>query len=320
MSQERSDQQGTVGVWPSLPLTEWKDTYDTLHMWTQVVGKVALAQAPMINHWWHATLHVTARGISTPPLPHGNMVFQIEFDFIDHRLNIEASDGSRRSIGLHRLSVADFYAEVMDTLSSFGLGVKVWPVPVEVESRIPCNLDREHASYNPEYAHRFWLILLQSDRVFREFRSRFIGKVSPVQFFWGSFDLAVTRFSGRRAPAYSGGAFNVARGVMEEAYSHEVSSLGFWPGGGSIPYPVYYSYASPQPAGFAEARVLPESAFYSKDLGEFILPYDDVRRAGNPEEMLLEFAQTSYDAAADLGRWDRASLERGDVQGGGGGS
>lgn len=310
MSQQESEARGVGGVWPSLSFADWKDTYDTLHMWTQVVGKVALAQAPMINHWWETSLLVTARGMATPPLAHGRRVFQISFDFIDHELRVDVSDGSRRDIKLRPVSVADFYAEAMEALTSLGLGVKVWSVPVEAERPIPFGQDRQHASYDPEYARRFWQIILQSDRVFREFRSRFIGKVSPVQFFWGSFDLAVTRFSGRPAPAYSGGAFNVARRVMEEAYSHEVSSLGFWPGGGAVPYPVFYSYAAPAPADFAEAHVLPTSAFYSKELGEFILPYDYVRTAANPDEMILEFAQTTYEAAADLGSWDRKGLER----------
>jgi hypothetical protein len=315
MSQERSDGQGTTfEAWPPLPLEEWKDTYYTLHMWTQIVGKIALAQAPMINHWWQAMLRVTSRGLTTLPLPHGERTFQIAFDFVHHRLRIESSDGGERSFALASLSVANFYREAMDSLAALGLEVHIWTTPVEVESRTPFEQDRQHASYDPEYARRFWQILVETDRVFREFRSRFVGKVSPVQFFWGSFDLAVTRFSGRRAPAYSGGAFSVGRWVMEEYYSHEQSSLGFWPGGGAVPYPAYYSYVVPQPAGFAEAGVRPAHAFHSKDLGEFILPYDDVRKAANPDDVLLEFAQSTYEAAADLGNWDREGLERGDAR------
>lgn len=311
MGQEQGDGRGAAAqVWPPLPLDEWKDTYATLHMWTQVVGKIALAQAPMMNHWWQVALQVTARGLTTLPLPHGQRVFQISFDFIDHQLRIQDSDGRQRSLALRPLSVADFFRELMDSLRSLGLGVRIWTTPVEVKKRIPFELNRGDASYDPEYAHRVWQILLETDRVFREFRSPFIGKASPVHFFWGGFDLAVTRFSGRKVPHYAGSAPNVARWVMEEAYSHEVSSLGFWPGGGAVPYPVFYSYAAPEPAGFRDAPVLPERACYSKDLGEFILAYDDVRKAENPDAVLLEFARSTYEAAARPGRWNRAALER----------
>lgn len=310
MSLEQGNDERAEKDWPSLPLAEWQDTCDTLHMWTQVVGKIALAHAPWINHWWHAALRVTPRGLATVPLYHGERTFRIAFDLIHHQLLIEASDGQVRSLVLRPMTVADFYRELIDSLTSMGLGVRIWTRPVEVADPIPFEQDHRHASYDPEYAHRFWQILLRSDRVFRDFRSRFVGKVSPVQFFWGSFDLAVTRFSGRRAPAYSGGAFNVARWVMEEAYSRELSSVGFWPGGGAVPYPAYYSYVVPEPPGFAEAQVRPAGAFYSKDLGEFILPYDEVRTAASPDEVLLEFAQSTYEAAADLGRWDREGLER----------
>ena len=301
-------------TWPALPLSNWQDTCDTLHMWTQIVGKVAVAQAPPVNHWWQISLRVTSRGLTTLPLPYGERTFQISFDFLEHRLLAETSDGQTWSLPLRPMSVADFYRELMDGLAAMGLDVRIWTRPVEVADLTPLDEDRKHASYDATSAHRFWQILVETSRVFREFRSRFVGKVSPVQFFWGSFDLAVTRFSGRRAPAYSGGAFNVGRWVMEEAYSHELSSLGFWPGGGAISYPAYYSYASPEPEGFSTAQVRPESAFYSKDLGEFILPYDEVRQASDPDRVLLEFAQSSYEAAADFGRWDRASLERGYAQ------
>ncbi|MHB1005896.1 MAG: DUF5996 family protein [Chloroflexota bacterium] len=301
--------------WPSLPLAEWQDTYDTLHLWSQIVGKIALVQAPLINHWWHTTLRVTTRGLTTLPLPYGERVFQISFDFVDHQLRIEDGAGEKRVLALGPISVADFYDHLMGALASLGLGVRIWTTPVEVESLTPFPRDRQHASYDPEYANRFWRILVQTDRVFRQFRSRFIGKVSPVHFFWGSFDLAVTRFSGRRAPAYSGGAFHVGRWVMEEAYSHEQSSLGFWPGGGAVPYPAFYSYVVPQPVGFTDARVRPEGAYFNKDLGEFILPYDRARVLRDPAETLLAFAQSTYAAAADLGDWPRADLECADGAG-----
>lgn len=311
MAQERRDTAPAApNAWPALPLEGWKDSCDTLHLWTQVVGKIALAGAPRVNHWWQASLRVTARGLETLPLPHGDRTFQLAFDFVAHQLRIRCSDGGGGSVPLRPRSVAGFYGDVMDTLASMGLGVRIWTRPVEVADPIPFERDHQHASYDPEYAQRFWQILLQTDRVFGEFRSRFVGKSSPVQFFWGGFDLALTRFSGRGAPEYSGGALNVGRWVMEEAYSHELSSLGFWPGGGAVPYPVFYSYASPEPAGFAQAQVGPEGAFYNKELGEFILPYDEVRQAENPDEALLRFAESSYAAAAELGNWDRAALER----------
>ena len=302
-----SDQAGS---WPSLPLAEWQDTCQTLHLWTQIVGKVALVQSPLINHWWQIALRVTARGLTTMPLPHDKRTFQLRFDFVDHTLRLQESGGQAQDFPLAGLSVAGFYQKLMSSLTSLGLETRIWTTPVEVETRIPFEQDRQHAAYDPEYAQRFWRILVESDRVFRQFQSRFLGKVSPVQFFWGSFDLAVTRFSGRRAPAYTGGAYNVSRAVMEEAYSHEVSSLGFWPGGGAIAYPAYYSYAVPTPAGFAEAAVAPAGAYFDQGLGEFILPYDVVRTAEDPDAALLAFAQSTYEAAADLGHWDRAELER----------
>lgn len=314
MESMQSGSKGTVtSAWPALPLEEWSDSCDTLHMWTQIVGKIALAQSPLVNHWWQASLRVTPRGLSTLPLPHGQRTFQIAFDFAENQLRIKSSDGTEGSVELAPRTVADFYGEVMRTLESMGLGVRIWTTPVEVADLTPFERDTRHASYDPEYVRRFCQILGQADRVFSEFRSAFVGKVSPVQFFWGGFDLAVTRFSGRRAPEYTGGAFNVARRVMEEAYSHEVSSLGFWPGGGAVSYPAFYSYALPEPAGFAEASVRPSGAFFSKDLGEYLLPYDEVRKAGDPDRALMEFAQSTYEAAANLGRWDRAALERGDV-------
>ena len=296
--------------WPSLPLVEWKDTYATLHRWTQIVGKIRMAQSPWINHSWHVTLYLTARGLTTSPLWHGARTFQIDFDFIDHRLLIQSGEGAVRTIALRPRPVADFYRELFATLRELGLEVKIHPTPNELEDAIPLDTDREHASYDAEYANRFWRVLVQSDRIFTAFRGRFIGKCSPVHFFWGSCDLAVTRFSGRRAPQHPGGVPHLPDDVAREAYSHEVSSCGFWPGGGPVPFPAYYSYAYPTPDGFGVAPVRPSSAFFSRDLGEFVLPYDEVRRAPAPDAVLLEFLQSTYEAAADLGRWDRPALER----------
>jgi hypothetical protein len=285
-------------------------------MWTQIVGKIRLAQAPMINHWWQVPLYVTSRGLTTSPIPYGHRIFQIDFDFIDHQLRITTGDGDTRSIALAPRSVADFYREIMGTLGSLALEVPIWTRPVEVENRIPFEQDHGHASYDPEYAHRHWQILAQTDRVLTEFRSRFLGKVSPVHFFWGGFDMAVTRFSGRKAPKHPSGEFNVADYVVQEAYSHEVSSCGFWPGGGPFPAPAFYAYAYPEHPGFREAPVRPREALYSTDLGEFLLPYDEVRKASNPDAMLLDFLQSSYEAAANLGKWDRTALERPPTAGG----
>lgn len=301
--------RATPEVWPALPLEEWQDTYETLHMWTQIVGKIRLAQEPLINHWWQVTLYVTSRGLTTLPISDGQRIFQIDFDFIDHHLRISSSDGGIRSIPLVPRSVADFYQEVMSALASLGLKVRIWTTPVEVANPIPFERDTYHASYDAEYAQRFWLILAQTNRVFKEFRARFIGKVSPVHFFWGSFDLAVSRFSGRRAPEHASTPL-VADFVVREAYSHEVSSCGFWPGGGPIPSPAFYAYTYPEPAGFRDEPVRPKEAFFSRDFGEFILLYDDVRKAPNPDEMLLDFVQSTYEAAASLAGWDRAALER----------
>ena len=295
--------------WPSLPLEDWKDTYGTLHRWTQIVGKIRLAQSPWINHSWHVTLYVTARGLTTSPIPYGTRTFQLDFDFIDHGLLILTGEGAVRTIALRAHPVADFHAELFATLRELGLEVKIHSAPNELPDAIPLDTDREHGSYDAEYANRFWRVLVQSDRVFKDFRARFIGKCSPVHFFWGSCDLAVTRFSGRRAPAHPGGVPHLPDAVTREAYSHEVSSCGFWPGGGPVPFPAYYSYAYPTPDGFGAARVRPGSAFFSRDLGEFVLPYDEVRQAPSPDEVLLEFLQSTYEAAAELGHWDRAALE-----------
>jgi hypothetical protein len=299
---------GSPEVWPELPLEAWQDTYDTLHMWTQIIGKIRLAQAPMINHWWQVTLSVTCRGLTMAPMPYGTGTFQIDFDFLDHKLLITTSEGAVRSLALAPRSVADFYREVMAALHDLGLDVTIWPVPVEVPDPIPFEQDEQHAAYDPEYVQRFWRILVQADRLFQAFRGRFTGKVSPVQFFWGSFDLAVTRFSGRRAPRHPGSP-SVADYVTQEAYSHEVSSSGFWPGA-FMGVPAFYTYAYPEPPGFKDYPVQPAEAYYSQELREFLLPYDAVRTSASPDDMLLAFLQSTYEAAADLARWDRAALER----------
>jgi len=291
--------------WPALPLNEWRETYATLHMWTQVIGKVRLALSPYVNHWWHSTLYVSARGLSTSAIPYGPGVFEIEFDFRDHALRIATSQGETRTLPLAPRPVSAFYHEVMDALESLGIRIHIWPVPVEVPDPIPFEKDQLHASYNPEYAHRFWRVLMSVDKVFKQFRGGFIGKCSPVHFFWGSFDLAVTRFSGRPAPERPG-----ADAITREAYSHEVISAGFWPGGGAIPDAAFYCYAAPEPPGFRESAVRPETAFYSAEMSEFFLMYDDVRKADAPEARLLEFLETTYQAGAALGNWDRQTLER----------
>jgi len=301
--------------WPSLPLEAWSGTYAAVHLWSQIVGKIRLAQSPWWNHSWHVTLYVTPRGLTTSPIPHGARSFQIDFDFVDHQLTIESSDGRRRAVPLEPQSVAAFYRRLMSELDALDLPVRICAKPNEVAN--PIRFDRDDASreYDPEYANRFWRVLVQADRVFKLFRTRFIGKCSPVHFFWGSPDLAVTRFSGRRAPEHPGGIPNLPDWVTREAYSHEVSSCGFWPGGGVIEYPAFYAYAYPAPAGFEKAPVKPEGAFYSKDLGEFLLPYDCVRESDRPDETLLEFLQSTYEAAANLGRWDRSALERSEPPG-----
>jgi hypothetical protein len=295
--------------WPALPFAEWKDTAITLHMWTQIVGKIRLTLSPWTNHSWHVTLYVTARGLTTSPIPHGLATFEIRFDFIDHQLRILKSDGAGRTIELKPQSVAKFYEAVMKGLRDLGLPVTIHTMPNEIENPVPFEQDEQHHAYDREYANRFWRVLVQSDRVFKEFRSRFCGKCSPVHFFWGSFDLAVTRFSGRPAPPHPGGVPHLPDEITREAYSQEVSSLGFWPGNAAMPTPVFYSYAYPEPAGFSEAKVLPDAAFYEPKLREFILPYEAVRTAKKPDEVLLDFAQSAYDAASQLGKWDRAALE-----------
>jgi len=303
-------QQGmNQDVWPDLPYPAWRETCTTLHRWTQIVGKIRLSQTPWLNHSWHVALYVTARGLTTSPIPFGERAFQIGFDLIDHTLCVETSDGPQWRMPLRAQTVADFHAALMKALVELGIQVHINEVPNEVPDPIRFSEDRVHAAYDPEYAQRFWRVLLQTDRVFKAFRTGFIGKCSPVHFFWGSFDLAVTRFSGRRAPLHPGGVPHLADAVTREAYSHEVSSAGFWPGGGSIDYPAFYSYAYPAPEGFRSARVRPEAAFFSQNLGEFILPYDAVRTAEAPDTTLLAFLQSTYDAAADTGNWDRAALE-----------
>ena len=296
-------------AWPQLPFAEWKETTATLHMWTQIVGKIRLTLSPWTNHSWHVTLYVTSRGLTTSPIPHGLCTFEIVFDFINHQLRIEKSDGALRTIELKAQSVADFYRSLMHALTDLDLSVSINVMPNEVENPIAFDRDDEHRSYNREYAHRFWRVLVQSDRVFKEFRSRFCGKCSPVHFFWGSFDLAVTRFSGRTAPQHPGGIPHLPDKITREAYSQEVSSLGFWPGNGAAPVPIFYSYAYPEPPRFAEAKIQPEAASYYPKMREFVLPYDAVRTADSPDEVLLRFAQSTYDAASKLGKWDRSALE-----------
>jgi hypothetical protein len=292
-------------AWPPLPLSAWSDTYATLHMWTQIVGKVRLALSPHINHWWEVPFYVNARGLTTSPIPYSQGVFEIQFDFIDHRLDVITSLGKTKSLRLEPRTVADFHKEFLSLLQSLDIGVKIWRMPVEIPNPIRFDQDQVHGAYDPEYANAFWRILVTVDATFKEFRSRFLGKVSPVHFFWGSFDLAVTRFSGRRAPERPG-----ADRMTREAYSHEVSSVGFWPGGGDVKGAAFYSYAAPAPDGFGERTARPAAAFYNKELGEFLLMYDDLRSMEAPRDALLDFCQTTYEAAADLGHWDRAALEK----------
>jgi len=297
-------------AWPEIPYDAWSETCKTLHRWTQVVGKVRMECMPWINHSWGVTQYVSARGLTTSPFPYGAESVEIEFDFIDHRLEIRRSDGARRSLSLEPMSVADFYTRCFETLDEMGVDVTIDPKPNEVEDATPFPEDREHAAYDAEGAYRFWRALVQVDRVFTEFRARFIGKCSPVHFFWGSFDLAVTRFSGRTAPPHPGGFPNLPEAIAREAYSHEVSSAGLWPGADVYPEPIFYSYVYPEPDGFGEAPVGPDAAFYSEDLGEWVLPYSAVRESEDPDATLLEFLQASYAAAADLAGWDREGLER----------
>jgi hypothetical protein len=301
--------QMTTNPWPALPLAEWKDTYSTLHMWTQIVGKIRLALTPLVNHWWNVPLYIEPRGLSTSAIPYNDRFFQITFDFISHLLLIETTDGSTKTIALRPRSVAEFYQEMMAALKSLGMPVTIWTTPVEVADRTPFEKDEKHSTYDPEYAQRVWRILAQTSRVMTEFRSRFIGKVSPVHFFWGAFDLAVTRFSGRTAPSHPG-VPNCGLFVMVEAYSHEVSSCGFWPGGGLINEPAFYAYAYPEPQGFKEYPIQPPEAFYHSGISEFLLPYDVVRSAKSPDEVLLSFLQSTYEAEATCAKWDRSALER----------
>jgi len=291
--------------WPELPLAAWQDTYATLHMWTQIVGKVRLALSPRVNHWWEVALYINARGLTTSAIPYGDGIFEIQFDFIEQKLTVQTSWGTSKSLALKPQTVSAFYAEFMAALRSLDIAVKIWPMPCEVPNPVRFDSDTQHASYDPEFARRFWQILILCETVFTEFRSRFIGKDSPVHFFWGSFDLCVTRFSGRRAPERPG-----ADAVTREAYSHEVISAGFWPGGGDIKGPAFYVYAAPEPAGFAEQKVKPAAAYYHPQMKEFLLMYDDVRRAASPRQELLDFLQSTYEAAANLAHWDRKELER----------
>jgi Family of unknown function (DUF5996) len=301
----------TQVVWPKLPLAAWKDTYATLHLWTQIVGKIRLVQTPWLNHSWHVVLYVSARGLTTSPIPYGDSVFQLDFDFLDHVLRVSTSDGGNKEIGLYPRTVADFYADLMRSLFDLSIEIRIHELPNEISNAIRFSEDHVHASYEREFAQRFWRILVQSARVLNQFRTSFIGKCSPVHFFWGSFDLAVTRFSGRREPPFPAGSGvpNLPEPVVLDAYSHEVSSAGFWPGGQGIDYPAFYSYASPAPPGFSSVPIRPVQAFWSRDLSEYILPYDAVRTADDPEQTLMEFLTTTYAAAASTGNWDRAALE-----------
>ena len=299
-----------TGAWPALPLDEWRSTYDTLHLWSQMVGKTRLALAPMQNHWWQVTLYVTSRGLGGPPLPYGNRTLDIDFDFLDHQLVLRTSDGATRSLALAPRSVADFYAEYRGLLRALDVDVRIRPIPMEMETVVPFQEDRTHASYDPDSAQRCWRALAQADRVLRAFRGRFLGKCSPVHFWWGGFDLSCTRFSGRVAPPHPGGIPNLPDRVTREAYSHECISAGWWPGGGALSEAAFYAYSYPEPRGFAESRVRPAKAYYHPELREFILPYDAVRQAPDPDTTLTEFLQSTYAAAADLARWDRAALER----------
>ena len=296
-------------VWPELPYAQWRDTQATLQLWTQIVGKIRLTQTPWLNHSWHVTLYVTSRGLTTSPIPHGERSFEIEFDFIAQQLVINVSDGGSRTIALEPRTVADFHTAVTTALNELGVPVRINEYPCEIAGATRFSEDRIHSAYDGEQALRFWRALVQVDRVFKQFRTGFIGKASPVHFFWGSFDLAVTRFSGRRAPPFTGTAPGLDAAVMQEAYSHEVSSAGFWPGGNGIDYAAFYSYAYPTPAQFKSCPVKPDGASFNDTLGEFLLPYDTVRQAADPDAALLSFLQSTYEAAATAAKWDRAALE-----------
>jgi hypothetical protein len=296
----------TNNPWSALVLEDWQDTLATLHMWTQIVGKIRLAQTPLVNHWWNSTLYISARGLTTSVMPYQDRVFEIEFDFVDHKLVIDCSDGATKILELRPEPVADFYDRVLATLEGMDIDVDIWPMPVEVPEPIRFDEDETHQSYDDEYANRFWRVLVNIDEVFKEFRARFIGKCSPVHFWWGSFDHAVTRFSGRPAPPREG-----ADAVTAEAYSHECISHGFWPGGNGVEA-AFYSYTAPEPAGLAESSIEPRAAFYSKEMKEFLLPYDAVRQSPSPETALMDFLQSTYEAGANLAKWDRKALERQD--------
>ena len=299
-------QQGErAKVWPALPYEAWRDTCQTLHLWTQIVGKVRMELSPFLNHWWHVTLYVTPRGLTTSSIPYHGGSFEVTFDFVEHNLSIRTSEGTTKALPLIPRSVAAFYREFMTCLHTLGIEVAINPLPSEVSDPIRCDVDEVHASYDPVYAERFWRILVQVDKVFKEFRSPFLGKCSPVHFFWGSFDLAVSRFSGRRAPERKG-----ADRMTREAYSHEVISAGFWPGDETFKVPAFYSYTVPEPPGLSAAALRPNAAWYSSDRGLFLLRYDDVRSADAPEQVLLEFLQSTYEVGAKLARWDREALER----------
>lgn len=298
-----NDQQSIT--WPSLPLKQWKDTCATLHMWTQIVGKIRAEFTPLVNHWWNVPLYVNARGLTTSLIPYGDRPFEISFDFLAHELVLQVTDGARAALPLSPMPVADFFQRVMDMARSSGIQVNIWPTPVEVPDPIPFDRDDVHSSYDPQAVGKFWKILLNVQSVFEDFRSNFIGKCSPIHFFWGSFDLAVTRFSGRRAPERLG-----ADPVTREAYSHEVSSVGFWPGSGNEGDPAFYSYTAPEPPGFSGWPVRPAAARYDGQLREFILMYDEVQRSASPRATLLDFCQSTYEAGATLGKWDRNALER----------
>lgn len=310
MTQARSNAISELSEsWPAIRLADWKDTYTTLHMWTQIVGKIRLELTPPINHWWNVPLYVSPRGLTTSIIPYKNRCFEMEFDFFEHKLVIRTTDPKTTSVALAPRPVADFYAELMASLHTLNIDVHIWKMPVEVADPIPFDRDQVHASYDGEYARRLWRILLSLDEVFKVFRSRFVGKSSPVHFFWGSFDLALTRFSGRRAPERND-PDPVLRKIMREAYSHEVISAGWWPGGGEVEEAAFYCYAAPPPDGFAQQPVRPDKAFYHSGLGEYLLMYDDVRLAKSPSTALLEFLQSTYEAGATTGKWDREALEK----------
>ena len=298
-----------VPPWPDLPYAAWQDTCTTLHLWTQVIGKIRLAYTPWLNHSWHVTLYTCARGLTTSVIPYEPRPFEIVFDFQRHVLDVATLDGGGLAIPLKPMTVADFYAAVIAALADLGIDAKIRELPCEIPNAIPFSRDHEEGAYDAEYVNRFWRVLLNVDRVLKHFRTGFIGKCSPVHFFWGSFDMAVTRFSGARAPLHAGGAPGVSDLVMQEAYSHELSSAGFWPGGGGIDFAAFYSYAYPQPAGFRDSLVEPNEAYYDATLAEFVLPYEAVRTAKNPDATLMAFLQSTYRAAATCANWNRAALD-----------